>query len=854
MSDKQKDLAHLYAYGDASVDIAIKPTYSSPVMQQIAIQPFTQQGVTLVNKPNDQPQAGNQEDKKLDEKDKAADLPNEADVPDDQTQQDLSDESFMFERNDDAVQVVEEDNEIDEVTDEAEAVSKDVISEPGIDSDSGVNTIATTTTTVLVTPTAAPITPTASSVVINSPTLLSAAGNIDLGSLTAAQGVTFTDDQSGQDSFGISVATVGDIDGDGLSDFVIGAVAADGDESNSGVAYVVKGSSSGVSDVASMTSLDGSNGFRIDGYVNGDKVGLGVNGGGDVNGDGFADVIIGARGYNNNEGRSHVLYGKSTNFTAEVATNDIASSYSNGIYLDGPNYNESRLGFSNHIAADINGDGFDDIIVGAPYDYENYQYDGIAFVTFGGSSLSETVVRNLNGTTGFKLEGNTNYSYLGQSVSAGDVNGDGFDDLIVGAPYAQDNSGNYNGNVYVMYGAVSGFSAWNDAGDIGSTKSGFQLLGENGAGFTGEVVTAADINADGYSDIIIGAPLGSGGFGNGQAYVYFGSASASSAQVNLSGLNGTTGFYIGGQGSTETRFGSSVTAGDFNADGYDDFIVGGNAHSGNDAVAYLIFGKASGWSADLDLSNLSATEGVEVSVPSSSSANSLNQVSLQVSNVGDVDGDGVDDILFGIDDNDNGANQEGAYLIYGSTYLGNSSIDLLLGTEDNDIMLGSADAERIIGDLGDDTITGGGGADAIYGGLGDDSITTQDGYVKIDGGGGTDTLLLSTGNLDLTAVANNNKVTGIERIDLTADSSVNTLTLNKQDVLDTGDTLTTNPDSGASMANSLVVLGDANDAVVIGDNSGWAQGAAQGSYNVFTNGQATLFIEDSITNITGGGL
>ncbi len=209
---------------------------------------------------------------------------------------------------------------------------------------------------------------------------------------------------------------------------------------------------------STLRSLNGTNGFRLDGIDAFDRSGFSVASAGDVNGDGFADLIIGAYGANPGgdieAGESYIVFGKASGFAASL---DLAAlDGMNGFRLDGIDVVDFS-GFSTASAGDVNGDGFADIIIGAPF---SDSFAGESYVVFGKASgfAASLDLATLDGTNGFRLDGIDFFDYSGRSVaSAGDVNGDGFDDIIIGA-YAGDPGGDSSaGESYVVFGKASGF-------------------------------------------------------------------------------------------------------------------------------------------------------------------------------------------------------------------------------------------------------------------------------------------------------------------------------------------------------------------------------------------------------------
>ena len=261
------------------------------------------------------------------------------------------------------------------------------------------------------------------------------------------------DGEASENYFGSQISRGGDINGDGYSDFVISAFYQ-GTQKN-GKAYVIKGSPSIISGTTYNGSSIGDIGFSIAGEGNYNYFGTGVDIVGDMNGDGYDDIAIGAPSFNNQTGKVYVIYGKSG--LSSVTLSTLGSSGSDGFVL----YNSTKLYLGNSVkyAGDINGDGYDDLLITST---NGSSEPNSVYVVFGNSVPSGTSLdmdNSLSVTQGFKLTADTennfgeneNTSYPSRLSSAGDIDGDGFNDFIIGAPQADITSTN-GGLGYVIFG------------------------------------------------------------------------------------------------------------------------------------------------------------------------------------------------------------------------------------------------------------------------------------------------------------------------------------------------------------------------------------------------------------------
>ncbi len=405
--------------------------------------------------------------------------------------------------------------------------------------------------------------------------------SISLSSLNGVNGFVLNGNNTAEYS-GTSVSGAGDINGDGIADLVVGAPGGSFGPFIAGKAYVIFGSKAGWSSPISASTLNGANGFVINGENINDGCGGSVSGGGDINGDGIADLVVGAGGADSSAGKTYIIFGSKAGWSSPISLSSLNGA--NGFVLNGNNTSPGS-GASVSGAGDINGDGIADLVVGAPGGGSGV---GKAYVIFGskGGWSSSISLSSLNGANGFVLNDADVGDISGFSVSgAGDINGDGIADLVVGAPLAT--LAAPAGKTYVIFGSKAGWSSSISLSSLNGAN-GFLLNGENADDESGYSVSGAgDINGDGIADLVVGAPQA------GKTYAIFGSKAGWSSPISLSSLNGANGFAV--IGNVNDLIGYSVSgAGDINGDGSADVVVGApfaNSHTGK---TYVIFGQGNG--------------------------------------------------------------------------------------------------------------------------------------------------------------------------------------------------------------------------------------------------------------------
>lgn len=422
-----------------------------------------------------------------------------------------------------------------------------------------------------------------------------------------------------------------------------------------------------------LSDLDGTNGFRLNGIAAGDFSGLAVSNAGDINGDGFADVIIGAEqadgGGINDSGETYIVFGAAGGFAPQVELSSLNGP--NGFRLTGT-APADLSGGTVSAAGDVNNDGFDDLLVGIRNADRPSFNEGEVVVIYGGSTPfpATQALTGFDGTNGTVINGGDLNSLTGASLSeAGDINGDGIDDFIIGSPFGDTGAGADAGESYVVFGADGGLGASFDLTTLDGSN-GFRVEGDASDATVGIVSGLGDINNDGFDDFAVGSQVAdpASGADAGQTFVFFGGPTAPPV-VSVGGLNGTNGFRVDGLAAGDQSARSLSAAGDLNNDGVDDFLISAFTTDPNGVTnagsVYVVFGQAGGpaaGAATFDLASLDGSNGFVIE-----GVDPNDRTGYSISNIGDFDGDGISDILIGAEGGDpfDVTSAGEAYIVFG---------------------------------------------------------------------------------------------------------------------------------------------------------------------------------------------
>ena len=490
--------------------------------------------------------------------------------------------------------------------------------------------------------------------------------SIELSDVAEGKGGFVIHGEEEGDLSGSSVSSAGDVNGDGFDDLIIGAAYADSSNgSNSGKAYVVFGKAVNNSPIKLSEIANGNGGFVINGESAGDHSGYSVSSAGDINGDGFTDLIIGAPDAMPHEitsaGSSYIVFGKALH-NSPINLQEIVNS-DGGFVVNGES-DDDEVGFSVSSAGDINGDGLDDLIIGAQ---GKNDATGSTYVVFGKEAYNSPIQISdiADGNGGFVINGESAWERSGYSVSsAGDINGDGVDDLIIGA-YGADPNGDHCGRTYVVFGQKQ-LNSPIQLSEIAASKAGFVIDGEAEYDLSGiSVSSAGDVNGDDLADLVIGAPYAdpNGKMEAGSSYVVFG-RKGNYSSIQLSDVaSGAGGFVIHGKSASDYSGYSVSSAGDVNGDGFDDLIIGAYGADPNEirdaGRSYIVFGKK-GNNVAVQLSDIAAGTGGFVI----NGQSAYDYSGRSVSSAGDFNGDGFADLIIGAYGSDaNGDKSGSTYVI-----------------------------------------------------------------------------------------------------------------------------------------------------------------------------------------------
>ena len=697
---------------------------------------------------------------------------------------------------------------------------------------------------------------------------------VNLTSVTAGTGGFRIIGQNAGDAAGQALTAIGDVNGDGKADILVGAMGNDAGGLNAGAAYVVFGKSTGTQVDLDNIAL-GTGGFRITGAA-GESAGSAVTGLGDVNNDGIADMLVGASG----SGKAYVVFGKAN--TSEVLLSNVAAG--TGGFVITPELGGDLAHLSVTGGADFNRDGIADIVIGTPNNSEGGFDAGAVYVVWGGDGRAVDLSMVAQGIGGAKIVGSAGSLTGGTVAIMPDMNGDATPDLLIGSPGAAGESVNVvytpaswqpDANIYGTNG--------NDVMDVGYGgllhKIGVgndAILGLNGddtihggdgndaiEGGAGNDVLFGDAGNDllngGTGNDIMNGGLGDDTFNVDSLTDTVGEASGEGTDTVIASVNSYTltagsaienlqlsGAAVSATGNELNNIitgtaGANTLNGGLGADtliglaGNDSYVVDNigdvtqeDLNAGTDTVTASI-----DWTLAANVENLILAGTARVGT-----GNALNNSITGTAGNDSLDGGlGLDTLTGGLGDDtyyvDN-ASEAPVEALNAGTDTVIASVNYTLGANIENLQLtgaalngtGNTLNNTITGTIGNNSLNGGVGADTLIGGLGDDTYTVDNlgDAAQENAGEGTDTIITSIDNYTLGANVENLQLSGAALIG-TGNSGVNTIT----------GTAGNNTLDGAGGADTLIG-GLGNDTYLV-DNLGDAvqETLAQGTDTVISS-------------------
>lgn len=368
-----------------------------------------------------------------------------------------------------------------------------------------------------------------------------------------------------------TVAGAGDVNADGFDDIAFASTTT--------VFVVFGGLEDTFLELDQLLAGSDPRGFAITGGSFASGAPSPVAGAGDVNGDGFADVVIGDPVYEGRTGRAFVIFGKASTTAIDLA----AGGFLDGFIMYGVSFGEIT-GTAVAGAGDVNGDGLDDVIIGSHQSLTRAVSTGKAFIVFGKRDRGLVELSQIadGAGGGFAIVGAASNDFVGHSVArAGDVNGDGLDDVVVGANFAFGEGGTAGpGSALVVFGKADAAPVL--ASDLqNELAGGFVIRGVTPSDQVGYSVSGAgDVNGDGRGDVVIGA------YSRG-AYIVLGKASTNTIRLADSEASGAAIL----TSVERSGIGSTVSGGDdINGDGLSDVLIGSIASDADGLAFYTLYG------------------------------------------------------------------------------------------------------------------------------------------------------------------------------------------------------------------------------------------------------------------------